>query len=131
MLIRRSLVIRLILTALVLGIGIGAVWNDNFTYWLIGGFGAFALALSAVMRNKTIYLTGILLLVFCLGGVWARMSEPIIDQSHIGFYNGQKISLRGIVAGEPEMKEASIRYAIGKITADNHDLRGRLLIASR
>ena len=63
--IRQSLIVRLILTALVLGIGIGAVWENNFAYWLIGGFGAFALALSVVARNKIIYLTGILLLVFC------------------------------------------------------------------
>ena len=73
--IRQSLIVRLILTALVLGIGIGAVWENNFAYWLIGGFGAFALALSVVARNKIIYLTGILLLVFCLGGVWTRANE--------------------------------------------------------
>ena len=129
--IKRSLIIRLILTALVLGIGIGAVWESDFAYWLIGGFGAFALVLSAVARSKIIYLAGVLTLVFCLGAVWARMSDPIIDQSHIGFYNGQKISLQGIIVEEPEMKEASVKYVMGKIMANNIDLRGRLLVTAR
>src|SRR3989344_2985346 len=129
--IRRSLIIRLILTALVLGIGIGAVWKSDFAYWLIGGFGAFALVLSAVARSKIIYLAGVLTLVFCFGGVWARLSEPIIDQSHIGFYNGQKISLRGIIVEEPEMKEASTRYVLGKIKMGDSGLRGRMLVTAR
>jgi len=129
--IKRSLIIRLILTALVLGIGIGAVWESDFAYWLIGGFGAFALVLSAVARSKIIYLAGILMLVFCLGAVWARMSDPIIDQSHIGFYNGQKISLQGIIVEEPEMKEASTRYVLGKIKMGDSGLRGRILITAR
>ncbi|MEK7130155.1 MAG: ComEC/Rec2 family competence protein [Patescibacteria group bacterium] len=129
--IRQSLIVRLILTALVLGIGIGAVWENNFAYWLIGGFGAFALALSVVARNKIIYLTGILLLVFCLGGVWTRANEPAIDQSHIVFYNEEKISLQGIIVEEPEMKEASTRYIMGKIKMGDNSLHGRILITAR
>lgn len=129
--VRRSFAIRLILSALVLGIGIGAVWNNNFAYWLIGGFGAFVLAMSAVARNKIIYLTGILMLVFCFGGIWAHLSEPVIDQSHIGFYNGQKISMQGIVVEEPEIKEASARYIIGKIKMGDSGLRGRILVTAR
>ncbi|TAN57691.1 ComEC family competence protein [Patescibacteria group bacterium] len=129
--IRQSLVIRLILAALILGIGLGDFLENDFAYWAVIGIGIAALIFSVMERNRIFYLTGILLLVFCFGGIWARLNEPIIDQSHIGFYNGQKILLQGIVVGEPEMKKASIRYAIREITADNHDLRGRLLITSR
>lgn len=132
--VRRSFAIRLIFTALVLGIGIGAFWDNNFAYWLIGGFGAFALAVSAIARNKIVYLTGILLLVFCFGGIWARLSEPIIDQSHIGFYNGQKIKVSGIVSEDPEQSDSSRRYVIGDLKFLDNDeinLSGRILVTAK
>lgn len=140
--IRQSAVFRLILVVFVLGIGLGSFWENVFLYWLIAGIGSFFLILSVKRQNKTVHLAGILLLVFCLGGVWTRVSEPVIDQSHIGFYNEEKISLRGIIVEEPEIKEASIRYVIGKINYPSDppltkgrsggvNLRGRILITAR
>lgn len=129
--IRQSVVIRLILAAFVLGIGLGSFWENVFLYWLTAGIGSFFLILAIKKQNKIIHLAGILLLVFCLGGVWTRMSEPVIGQSHIGFYNGQKILLQGTVVEEPEIKAASARYVIGKIKMGGVNLRSRLLITAR
>ncbi len=109
---KRSIVVRAVLSVFVIGVAFGLFWRgDEKMFWL-------SLVLSViffvvgVQRGGAWFLASMLVLVFCFGGIWTRVSEPVMNASHIAFYNSQIATIRGWVSEEPERRKTSARYII-------------------
>lgn len=50
---------------------------------------------------------------FFILGLWRyAVSFPVINENHVGFYNGQELVLQGVIDDEPDIREKSVRYTI-------------------
>ncbi|MFH1291737.1 MAG: ComEC/Rec2 family competence protein [bacterium] len=61
-----------------------------------------------IFRRLGLYLV----LFFVFGMVRVLVSQPVVDQDHISFYNGQSVEFVGQVATEPDVRSGYVNYVV-------------------
>lgn len=119
------------LLAFLVGVGWRSWFNPDFD-WVL-----FLTALMLVffllgLKYQRLAFGGILLLGLLLG--WWRFELGIkpLDQNQIAFYNGQKITWRGTIIGEPDQRldQTKLTFKAKQIFLDNRwqNISGRVLV---
>jgi competence protein ComEC len=76
-------------------------------------------------KHKVIILTAVCLIAFFGGAFCYQASLPPNDESHIRFYNGQEVEIKGMVNADPEIRDRSTHIHLstseingGKVSGD-------------
>jgi competence protein ComEC len=72
-------------------------------------------------QRKAIILSAICLIVFFGGAFCYQASLPPQDESHLQFYNGQEVEIKGVINTDPEVRDKAthIRLSASEIRVDN------------
>lgn len=107
--------------AWLVGIWLAAQWGGDIRLWLVGGGGGVVAAV--LLRRFPALRLGLLCLGAAgLGGARYLDAQPVIDQTHVAFYNGSDdVTLEGVVVREPDVRDRVIqlRVAAERITLAN------------
>src|SRR3989344_508662 len=133
---RRSVIVRLVFLGFIGGIALGTLWREGvWVFWTLTFLAIGFFFVGVKKRGQGWFLASMVVLVFCFGGIWVSISEPVIDSSHIAFYNGKTVTLRGWVAEEPERQRTTVRYIVQVeyLGKDNNkqSAHGRLQVVDR
>jgi competence protein ComEC len=125
-------------TKLVLASGIGfliGIFISSFLSSFLGIFLFFSGCLFLIcclikkkfwQKNKWYYFFILLFLVF--GYFYHQQSFDKIDENHIGFYQGEKITFQGKIIEYPQEELDKLKIVLGKIVYQGKELKGRVLI---
>lgn len=101
----------------IIGVGVVDFLNFGFDAFYVFLILLFLVVLSiAFWQNKKLKIVALLAAFFILG-VWRyQISQPIINDGHVAFYNdNQKISLAGQIVAEPDERENGTKLTMGNI----------------
>ncbi|MFA6272423.1 MAG: ComEC/Rec2 family competence protein [Patescibacteria group bacterium] len=111
------------LISFICGIGIasfGINFDPFFVYALFIGLTVFLIFL----WQKKLWRLLLLCLLAIVLGIWRYdLSQPIISEKHIAFYNGSEKEFRGIVIEEPDVRKEQ-----AKLTVRPEDFSGKVLL---
>jgi len=102
--------------------------------YLLGGLSIVALiALGLCWRSEKRRLPAILAVAMLLGGWRYILSQPMIDEGHLAYYNDRdKVLVRGYVSAEPSVRATytQLEIAAEEIALDGswHKVRGKLVL---
>ncbi|NMC51506.1 ComEC family competence protein [Candidatus Kuenenbacteria bacterium] len=115
------------------GLGFIQLFSFGFDAFYIFLILLFLVVLSiAFWQNKKLKIVALLAAFFVLG-VWRyQISQPIINDGHVAFYNdNQKISLAGQIVAEPDERENGTKLTVGHLVGNNKEsLRGKILLSA-
>lgn len=140
---RRSTAFFLCCLAIVAGVAVhsllrpGARFTDPFSFY-VAFLTLLILAALLFQKNKK-FAIGFLIGGCFLLGFWRyAASIPEINASHIGWYVGQEMRLRGLVVSEPDPREKITRYRLGDVqrmenskTGEYQTMAGKILLSAR
>ena len=100
------------------GLWIGSTTHIIAPGWFAAGLAAIAVAILFYrLRNGRYRLALIHLGLLCLAAGYYRQALPIIDNTHIAYYNEQQeVVITGLVAGEPDIRDQSVLL---RVAAEN------------
>jgi len=115
----------------IVGVGARSLAKFDIFYGLV--LAGLSLVMTIVWWNHKKWRVIVLGGVFLFLGIWrVQLAEPRIDQSHIGYYNGQKLEFIGQVIAEPDQRIDQTKLTLGNINNieldENKCLHGRVLI---
>jgi len=102
--------------------------------YLLGGLSIVALiALGLCWRSEKRRLPAILAVAMLLGGWRYILSQPMIDEGHLAYYNDRdQVLVRGYVSAEPSVRATytQLEIAAEEIALDGswHKVRGKLVL---
>jgi len=79
-------------------------------------------------KRKVIILTAVCLIAFLGGALGYQASLPHNDESHLRFYNGQEVEIRGVVSAEPEIKDKSTHIHLSTRQINGEEVTGEALL---
>ena len=78
---------------------------------------------------KNIWLV-VFILSFFIFGIWRyQISFDQINESHIGFYNGENIVFQGKIVKEPDVRLNKTNLTIGQIIFKDESIKGKVLVS--
>jgi competence protein ComEC len=106
--------------AWVVGIYLGSKFTLPLAHILIGLI-PLPLLFFFPQQRKTIILSAICLIAVFGGAFCYQASLPPEDESHLQFYNGQEVEIKGMVSADPEVRENAthIRLSATEIKRNN------------
>lgn len=115
----------------VAGVGLASFIFIDWLFVYVGILVSVSLIIFSRVKSW-LMLIALCLLFFTFGLARYQLSIPIINQSHIAFYNEQKIKVQGVVADEPDARTDQIKYKIKTefIVKDGqkHKVKGNVLV---
>ncbi|MDA2935632.1 ComEC family competence protein [Patescibacteria group bacterium AH-259-L05] len=117
----------------IFGIGAASFLNIPFYVYIPLGLVILILARLGFFKKK---LGGVLFIFFCLlffilGVVRYQISFPKINENHVAFYNGSKITFQGKVIKEPDERLDKTKLTIGNIILKGptfKSVKGKVLV---
>ncbi len=79
-------------------------------------------------KRKAIILTAICLTAFFGGALCYQASLPPDDASHLRFYNGQEVEIKGMVSADPEVKDKSTHIRLSASQLNGEEVTGDTLL---
>ncbi|NQT31869.1 MAG: ComEC/Rec2 family competence protein [Deltaproteobacteria bacterium] len=79
-------------------------------------------------KLKAIILTAVCLTAFLGGALCYQASLPPDDASHLRFYNGQEVEIKGMVSADPEIKDKSTHIRLSASQMNGEDVSGDALL---
>jgi len=138
---RKSNIFFIACLAFILGIALYSFFFPSFhavkpfhfyTVALITGVAAVISYVFVKNRRALVILLGG---SFFILGLWRyAVTMPIINESQIAYHNGRNLSLRGIVSGEPDIREKNVQYTIGELQLVKDELKnlnGKILLIAK
>jgi len=117
--------------AWVVGIYLGSKFAPPIALILIGLI-PLPLLFFFPQQRKTIILSAICLIAIFGGAFCYQASLPPEDESHLQFYNGQEVEIKGMVSTDPEVRENAthIRLSATEINRNNNwqEISGDVLL---
>lgn len=129
----RSKIFLLCLLAFIAGVGTASLAAIEFVY-LYGGLLLATAILVVFWRQRAYRLAALWMLFFVLGAMRFTASLPRADNpADISYYNGQKVTVAGVVVAEPDARLDSQRLTMEARTTpgpslQRRGLKGRLLV---
>ncbi len=112
--------------AWLLGIWVGSKANVIDSLWFAAALTTTLAAILLYRRQRLFRLFLPHLAIFFLAAGYYVFSLPIIDQTHIGYYNGQQeVVVTGLVVDEPDIRDQSVLL---RVEAENIIVSGGQLI---
>ena len=115
-----------------IGIALGSWLDLPLAWWLV--MGATALA-AAVFLRRLSYSSALLLLLAgaALGAARYQQSQPIVDQTHIAYFNNQTVTVSGLVVKPPAVYETYQNVVLkttglAPVEGEPRAIQGRLLV---
>lgn len=90
--------------------------------------GTGVMMLFFLYKNAVIFAAGLIIIGLILGFWRAYEFKDKIDENHISFYNGEEVSLEGVVLSEVSKKKSKIEFELGKIWLEGREIGGKVLI---
>jgi competence protein ComEC len=117
--------------AWVAGIFLGSKFAPPLAFILIG-LTPLPLLFFLRRQRKLIILSAICLIAFFGGALCYQASIPPDDESHLQFYNGEEVEIRGMVNTDPEVRDTSthVRLSASEIKRDEdwQEVSGEVLL---
>lgn len=108
-----------------LGLWLASVLRLGFSIWIIAGAFGLVASFGAARRGKL----SPLLLVTCaagLGGARYLAAVPVIDASHVAYYNGTAhVTLTGMVTEAPDIRDSYVNLRVAVDTLSSQDRPAR------
>jgi competence protein ComEC len=79
-------------------------------------------------KRKAITLAAVCLIAFFGGALCYQASLPPDDASHIKFYNGQEVEIRGTVSADPEIRDKSTHLRLSASQLNGKEIAGDVLL---
>jgi len=79
-------------------------------------------------KRKAIILTAVCLIAFFGGALCYQASLPAQDESHLRFYNGQEVEIKGMVSANPEVKDKSTHIRLSASQLNGEEVTGDALL---
>jgi len=79
-------------------------------------------------KRKAIILTAVCLIAFFGGALCYQASLPPNDESHIKFYNGQEVEIKGTVSADPEIRDRSTHIRLSASQLNGEEVTGDTLL---
>jgi len=79
-------------------------------------------------KLKLIILAAVCLTAFLGGALCYQASLPPDDASHIKFYNGQEVEIRGVMSADPEVKDKSTHIRLAASEINGEEVTGDTLL---
>jgi len=79
-------------------------------------------------KRKAIILAAVCLIAFFSGVLCYQASLPPDDASHLRFYNGQEVEIKGVVSANPEIKDKSTHIRLSVSQTNGQDVSGDTLL---
>ena len=127
---KKSQLFTIYLLFFIFGILIANFFDFNFDiFYLFVLLLCFIILPIVFYKNKKVRLI-ILGLSFLFLGIWRfGISIPVINQSHIGYYNGSQVKFIGQVVDEEDIRDKHRKLNLGKIEmVGNKRLKGKILV---
>ncbi len=120
--------------AFIIGIFLGSVLPFDPTIFIIMIF-IFLLIAILFWTDKVVKICALILLCLILGIGRYGLSEPKVNSQTVQFYNGQKVSLVGVVTDEPDVRKDKTNLVINvsRLETNNHwqDVSGKILLQTQ
>ena len=79
-------------------------------------------------KLKAIILTAVCLTAFFGGALCYQASLPPDDASHLRFYNGQEVEIKGTVSADPEIRDKSTHIRLSASQINGEEVTGDALV---
>jgi len=79
-------------------------------------------------KRKAIILAAVCLIAFFGGALCYQASLPPNDESHLRFYNGQEVEIKGTVSANPEIKDKSTHIRLSVSQTNGEEVSGEVLL---
>jgi len=79
-------------------------------------------------KLKVIILAAVCLTAFLGGALCYQASLPPNNESHLRFYNGQEVEIRGVVSADPEIKDKSTHIRLSASEINGEEVTGDALL---
>lgn len=115
-----------------LGIVLGAKTDWPWSMWA-GLFGIGLIAAVLLRWRPRFWLAAAGVVFLAAGGGRYFLAQPTINGQHIAFYNGQEVTVTGLVIEEPDIRDRSVnlRVAVESVQVEGDlvdDIAGELLL---
>ena len=114
---------------IVLAHATGATWPP-----LLVAAGLLAAGLVACRTRPAARLPVLLALAATLGGIRYAMAQPIIDPTHLAYYNDGEITMRGRVVADPDVRATGTQLVVTAEAVAVHgawrNVRGRAIVSA-
>lgn len=113
--------------AWVAGIYLGSRFAPHFAI-TFSGLAPLILLLFFPKKRRAIILAAVCLIAFFGGALCYQASLPPDDASHIKFYNGQEVEIKGTVSADPEIRDRSTHLKLSASQLNGKETAGDVLL---
>jgi competence protein ComEC len=113
--------------AWVAGIYLGSRFAPPFAI-IFSGLTPLILLFFFPEKRRAIILAAVCLIAFFGGALGYQASLPPDDASHIKFYNGQEVEIKGTVSADPEIRDKSTHLHLSASQLNGKEITGDVLL---
>jgi competence protein ComEC len=113
--------------AWVAGIYLGSRFAPHFAI-IFSGLAPLILLFFFPEKRRAIILAAVCLIAFFGGALGYQASLPPDDESHIKFYNGQEVEIKGTVSADPEIRDKSTHIRLSASEINGEKVSGDALL---
>jgi competence protein ComEC len=113
--------------AWVAGIYLGSRFAPHFAI-IFSGLAPLILLFFFPEKRRAIILAAVCLIAFFGGALCYQASLPPDDASHIKFYNGQEVEIKGTVSSDPEIRDRSTHLNLSASQLNGKEIAGDALL---
>jgi competence protein ComEC len=113
--------------AWVAGIYLGSRFAPHFAI-IFSGLLPLILLFFFPKKRRAIILAAVCLIAFFGGALCYQASLPPDDASHIKFYNGQEVEIKGMVSADPEIRDRSTHIRLSVSQLNEKEIAGDVLL---
>jgi competence protein ComEC len=113
--------------AWVAGIYLGSRFAPHFAT-IFSGLAPLILLFFLPEKRRVIILAAVCLIAFFGGALCYQASLPPDDASHVKFYNGQEVEIKGTVSSDPEIRDKSTHLNLSASQLNGKEIDGDALL---